>query len=99
VAERATLVGAVDAKGVLAAERTERQLRDDVVGAHPGPVDVVEAADDRMQPAGARGVDHGRLAEDLARGVGETRRADVFVVSGTSSAVGTGTVAAETPPA
>src|SRR6266446_4787061 len=45
--------------------------------AHARPIHVVEAPDHRAQSAGARGVDHRGLAEELARRVGEARRGDV----------------------
>ncbi len=48
-----------------------------MIGAHARPVHVVEAPDDGRTRAGAGGVDHRRLPQDLARRVGEAGRGHV----------------------
>ena len=81
-------------------ERAQRELGNHVVGAHARTVDVVEAADHRAEPAGARGVDAPppRPGSCSPRRRSAARRRPARRAA-PSSGVGTGTCPAATPPA
>ena len=53
--------------------QAHRELRDDVLEAHVGPIDVVRPKDQRALEMLAAVVDHHHLADDLAGAVGEPR--------------------------